>query len=179
MGCGIAAHRPDADNRDFLAHEQSPGISFRSARELTSLIVAPYGTTAQLVRRGARPPLRDRSQSLPGATSACQNLADSDRPEPPKIDPDIELPRLRLQPSVTMAVQVDPALAHAAPGAERVMAEHERYAVGGDLGVGLHAFPTLQLRRRRRIVVAGQEVLAAVKAIEEINNHRRSLANGE
>ena len=59
------------------------------------------------------------------------------------------------------------------------MAEHQRCAVRRDLGVGLHAFPTLQLRRRRRIVVAGQEVLAAVKAIEEISNHRRSLANGK
>src|SRR6266849_7248965 len=78
-----------------------------------------------------------------------------------------------------MAVQVDPALPHAAPGTERVMAEHQRYSFRRDLSVGLHAFPTLQLRRRRRIVVAGQEVLAAVKPTEEISNHFWSLANGE
>src|SRR5712671_4886351 len=130
-------------------------------------------------RRPRYRPLRDRSQASPGAASACQNLAESDRPEPPEVDPDIELPGLRLQPSVTMAVQVDPALPHAAPGAKRVMAEHQRYAVRRDLGVGLHAFPTLQLCRRRRIVVAGEEMLAAVKPTEEISNHFPSLANGE
>src|SRR5215813_8317678 len=44
------------------------------------------------------------SQSWLGSTSGSRDLAQGDRPESPDIDPDIELPCLRLHPAVAVAV---------------------------------------------------------------------------
>src|SRR4029077_18795242 len=100
-----------------------------------------------------------------------QDLARGDGAEAPDVDSDVELPRQRLQPAVGVAVQIDPTLAHVAPAAKRVMAEDQRNAVGLGRKIGLDALPALELARCRRIVVAGDEVLAAVETSEEIRDH--------
>jgi len=56
---------------------------------------------------------------------AVEDRPQRNRAEFPHIDTDIELPRLRFQSAMTMAVQIKAALCHAAPCAERVMAEHQ------------------------------------------------------
>jgi hypothetical protein len=48
------------------------------------------------------------------------------------------------------------------------MAEDQGNAVDLDLEVGLDALPTLELSRRRRIVVARGEMLAAVQPSKEL-----------
>src|SRR5215472_12115869 len=78
-----------------------------------------------------------------------------------------------------MAVQIDPALAHTAPAAQRVMAEDEANAVGLDLEIGLDALPALELPRRQGVVVAGDEMLVAIEASEELRDHARALANSK
>src|SRR5689334_15543786 len=65
-----------------------------------------------------------RSSDLTPVT-ASEDGGQSHWTKTPNVDPDVELPRLRLQPSVAMAVQVDPALVHAAPRPKRIMAEHQ------------------------------------------------------
>src|SRR5271167_2490997 len=97
-----------------------------------------------------------------------QDLVKHDRAEAPDVDADVELPRLRLQSAVRVAVQIDPTLTHAAPAAKWVMTEDQGHAVDLDLNVGLDALPTLEFSRLRRVVVAGDEVLPAVEANEEI-----------
>src|ERR1700731_2495237 len=102
---------------------------------------------------------RRRFHNPPPSTAAAQDFIEGDRAESPDVDTDVELPRLRLQSAMAVAVQIDPALAHAAPAAKRIMAQHQRDAVCGDLSIGLHALPALELHRRRRIVVARDKVL--------------------
>src|SRR6266852_8627365 len=62
---------------------------------------------------------RRRFHNPPPSTAAVQDFAEGDRAEPPDVDADVELPRLWLQPAVAVAVQVEPALAHATPAAKR------------------------------------------------------------
>src|SRR5215469_12162822 len=97
----------------------------------------------------------------------------------PYIDTDIELPRLLLQPAVTVAVQIDPALGHAAPRPKRVMAKHQRAAFDRDLGIWLKTFPAAGLRRRSAVVVAGDEMLAAGQPGQQVIDHRLALADRE
>src|SRR6516164_7533666 len=122
---------------------------------------------------------RRRFNNVPRSAAAVQNLAQGDRTEAPNIDADVELARQRLQPAVRVTVQIDPALAHAAPTAKRVMAEDQANPVRLDLEIGLDALPTLEFSRCRRIVVAGDEMLMAIEASEQIRDHGRALANGE
>src|SRR6516165_504533 len=122
---------------------------------------------------------RRRFNNVPRSAAAVQNLAQGDRTEAPDIDADVELARQRLQPAVRMTVQIDPALAHAAPAAKRVMAEDQAKPVRLDLEIGLDALPTRELARCQGIVVAGDEMLVTVDAGEEIRDHGRALANGE
>src|SRR5262249_40604571 len=96
---------------------------------------------------------RAASQSPLDPPRARQDFGQGNGPELPDIDADIELPRLRLQSAMAMAVQVDPSFCHAAPAAKGVMAQHEREAINGYLGIGLHAIPARELGRRWGIVV--------------------------
>src|SRR5213596_3159310 len=76
------------------------------------------GPSTLHARRGLYNPQR--------SAAAIQDLLQRDRPEPPDIDPDVELSRQRLHTAVTVAVQIDPAFAHATPAAKRVVAQHQR-----------------------------------------------------
>src|SRR6516165_946480 len=78
-----------------------------------------------------------------------------------------------------MAVQVDPTFVHAAPATKRVVTEHQRCTLGLDLDIRLDTLPAVELGRRRWIVVAGDEVLAAAKPSQELSNDGQALANGK
>jgi hypothetical protein len=94
-----------------------------SASRLSCTASSPY-SVALVISVG----LTACSQSPLGPLTAFKDRGESNRSESPHVHPDIELPRQRFQSSVAVAVQIDRPLAHAPPGAERVMAEHERCA---------------------------------------------------
>lgn len=65
-----------------------------------------------------------------------------------------------------MAVQIDRALGHAVPAAERVMTKDKEHAVESGLGIGCDARPGGLAGGRRRIVVAGDQVFDAIEPSE-------------
>src|SRR5712671_3211750 len=141
-----------------------------------------FSCTSSSLRSRPGPPIlhaRRLFHNPQPSAASVQDLAQGDRSEPPDVDSNVELPRQRLQPAMAVAMQIEPALAHAAPAAKRVVAQHQGYALRGDLDIRLHALPTVELRRCRRIVVARDEVLAAIEPSEQLGDHRRALANGE
>src|SRR6266436_4734772 len=90
-----------------------------------------FSCTPSSLRSRPGPPIlhaRRLFHNPPPSAAAMQDFAQGDRAESPYVDPDVELPRLWLQPAVAVAMQIDPALGHAAPAAKRVVAQHQRDA---------------------------------------------------
>ena len=78
-----------------------------------------------------------------------------------------------------MAVQVDRPLCHAVPASEGKVAEHDTDFGDVEFGIGLHAVPARSGADRLVVVVAGDEVLAAVQAGEQRGDAGGGLADGE
>ncbi|GLU24685.1 hypothetical protein SLE2022_405900 [Rubroshorea leprosula] len=92
---------------------------------------------------------------------------EADGREAARIDADVELARHRLELPMAVAVEVDRALVLPAPRSERVVAQHQRAPVHLDLGIVGHARPACRGARAVRIVVAADQMLAAVQPGEK------------
>jgi hypothetical protein len=75
----------------------------------------------------------------------------------------VELTRQRLQPSMAVTMQVDPAPVHVAPRPERVVAQHDTCSIDGHFRVGLDALPTIAAGDRCVVFVAGDEMFAIMQ----------------
>ena len=88
---------------------------------------------------------------------ARQNCLERHRAIIENIDADIILPRRFLEPPMRMAVEIDRALGHIVPGAERVVAEDKQASFEFDLAIGGDARPAFVFDRRLGIIVANDE----------------------
>jgi hypothetical protein len=99
--------------------------------------------------------------------------------EIPNLDPYVKLARQRLQPAVTVAMQIDPALAHIPPGPEWVVAQDKVHAIDTQLGIWLDALPAIAANDRGIVIVASDKVFTAVQRLDESCYALWPLANGE
>jgi hypothetical protein len=89
------------------------------------------------------------------------------RPEP-NLGPYVKLARQRLQPSVTVALQIDPAFAQVPPGPEGIVAQDKVHAIDTHLGIWLYAFPAITANYRGIVIVAGEKVFAAMQRLDTV-----------
>ena len=111
--------------------------------------------------------------------AARQDFGEGHRPVIEDIDADVVLARQFLQLAVRMAVDVDCALGAAMPGPKRIMAEHDQAPVDHKLDVMRDAGPGAACRHRGRIIVADDEVLAAVERRKPCFDSRRIHGHGK
>jgi hypothetical protein len=78
-----------------------------------------------------------------------------------------------------MAVEVGSPLLHVPPCAERVVAEHNPYAVDHQFRLLLNALPAIAVGDSGLVIVTGDEVLASMKHAQQAIDTPRRLANDE
>src|SRR5262245_43863466 len=80
---------------------------------------------------------------------------------------------------MAMAVEIERTLVHAVPGAERIMAEHQPYAIELQLAIGVHACPAGQAGCVGTVIVAGDQMLDAVESRQQRGHALRWQPIGE
>jgi hypothetical protein len=120
-----------------------------------------------------------RTGSLPNesVSTGPDQAFEQDWCEVVAIDADVELARHRFQPSVTVPMQVQRTAVLPIPASERVVAQNKRSVVQLDFRVVPDACPTVRRERRIGIVIATEQVFAAVQSGKQFGYIRRATGD--